>query len=149
MYRQWPSYMHTSTHLFFTLKNAWVVCSVAPAMVFKINKVLTFSCKLLSQQQKPNILSLFGTVLPKGINWVAGTQGQIQGVDSHRLITFTVAPFFFFLIFFSKISSCPRLQLLFLKGGRGEIILFLFFCIHFCFIQSPLFSFYFSVCLSC
>ena len=88
--------MHISTHLFFTLKNAWVVSSSAPAVVFKIDEVLTFSWKLLSQQQNPNILSLFGTVLPKGINQIARTQGQIQGMDSHRLIKFTDAPFFFF-----------------------------------------------------
>ena len=99
MYRYWPSYMHISTHLFFTLKNAWVVCSAAPAVVFKIDEVLTFSCKLLSQQQKLNILSLFDTVLPKGINQAAGTQGQIQGMDFHRIIKFTDAPFFFFFFF--------------------------------------------------
>ena len=98
MYRYWPSYMHISTHLFFTLKNAWVVCSAAPAVVFKIDEVLTFSCKLLSQQQKLNILSLFDTVLPKGINQAAGTQGQIQGMDFHRIIKFTDAPFFFFFV---------------------------------------------------
>lgn len=88
--------MHISTHLFFTLKNAWVVSSAAPAVVFKIDEVLTFSWKLLSQQQNPNILSLFGTVLPKGINQVARTQGQIQGMDSHDLLNLQMLPFFFF-----------------------------------------------------
>ena len=73
-----------------------MVCSAAPAVVFKIDEVLTFSCKLLSQQQKLNILSLFDTVLPKGINQAARTQGQIQGMDFHKLIKFTDAPFFFF-----------------------------------------------------
>lgn len=116
--------MHISTHIFFTLKNAWVVSSAAPAVVFKIDEVLTFSWKLLSQQQNPNILALFGTVLPKGIDQVARTQGQIQGMDSHRLIKFTDAPFLFF---FSKISSHPLLlQLLFLGegGGRKRILFF-------------------------
>lgn len=109
-----------------------MVCSAAPAVVFKIDEVLTFSCKLLSQQQKLNILSLFDTVLPKGINQAARTQGQIQGMDFHKLIKFTDAPFFFLI---------PQ------EKKKKQLFLFVFF--FSCFVQSPLFSFYFSVCPSC
>lgn len=122
--------MHISTHLFFTLKNAWVVCSAAPAVVFKIDEVLTFSCKLLSQQQKLNILSLFDTVLPKGINQAARTQGQIQGMDFHKLIKFTDAPFFFLIPQEKKKNNFFFLSFFFLLCSKS-IIFLLFFSLSF------------------